>query len=71
MHLVELKEYLEKRRENMPKKEWEKLGADNSPTFKCTLTILGESAKGEGKTKHEAEATAAQRLLFELKKKNK
>ncbi len=66
----ELKEYLEKRREKEPKEEWEKLGADNSPTFKCTLTAMRETAKGEGRTKHEAKATAAKRLLWELKNKN-
>ena len=64
-----LKEYLEKGKYPEPKEEWEKIGADNAPTFKCTLTVLGESAKGEGRTKHEAKATAATRLLWELKKK--
>jgi len=65
----ELKEYLEKRKKKEPREEWEKFGADNSPTFKCTLIAEGESAKGEGRTKHEAKATAAKRLLWELKKK--
>lgn len=66
----ELKEYLEKRREKEPIETWEKFGTDNSPTFKCTLTAMNESAKGEGRTKHEAKATASQRLLWELKNKN-
>jgi ribonuclease-3 len=65
----ELKEYLEKGKQKEAEEEWEKIGADNAPTFKCTLTAMGESAKGEGRTKHEAKATAAQRLLWELTKK--
>ena len=65
----ELKEYLEKRKQPQAKEEEEKFGADNSPTFKIKLTAMGESAKGEGRTKHEARATAATRLLWELKKK--
>lgn len=63
----ELKEYLEKLKKGEVEETWEKFGADNSPTFKCTLTALGESATGEGRTKHEAKATASARLLWELK----
>jgi ribonuclease-3 len=67
----QLKEYLEKHKEKEPKEEWEKFGADNSPTFKLTLTAMGESAKGEGRSKHEARATASTRLLWELKNRKK
>ena len=67
----ELKEYLEKRGLEAPKYEVEKTGKDNAPLFICTVYALGESAKGQGKTKKEAEATSAYRLLWELKRKNK
>lgn len=65
----ELKEYLEKRGASLPKAEFEKKGKDNSPYFWCKLTAMGESAKGEGKTKKIAEAIASERLLWELSKK--
>ena len=65
----ELKEFLEKRGETPPKVEFEKMGKDNSPYFWCTLSAMGESAKGEGKTKKVAEAIASERLLWELFKK--
>lgn len=67
----ELKEYLEKRGLDGPKYVVEKTGKDNAPLFVCTVYALGESAKGQGKTKREAEATSAQRLLWELERKNK
>lgn len=66
----ELKEYLEKLGLE-PRYEVEKLGKDNAPLFISTVYALGESAKGQGKTKREAEATSAHRLLWELKKKEK
>jgi ribonuclease-3 len=65
----ELKEFLEKQKVAEPKEYWEKSGSDNSPVFRCELTVLGESAKGEGRTKREAKATAAARLLWEVKRK--
>lgn len=64
----ELKEFLEKRGLEEPIYRVEKTGKDNSPHFHCIVYALGESAKGEGKTKREAEATAAARLLWELEK---
>ena len=65
----ELKEFLEKRGEKEPLYEVEKTGKDNSPYFHCTVYALGENAKGEGRTKKEAEATAAARLLWELERR--
>ena len=65
----ELKEYLEKRGQENARYEVEKTGKDNAPYFYCTAYALGESAKGSGKTKKEAEATAAARLLYELTNK--
>lgn len=65
----DLKEFLEKRGLSDADEYWEKTGADNFPTFRCTLTAMGESAKGEGRTKREAKATAAARLMWELQKK--
>lgn len=67
----ELKEFLEKRGEREPRYEVEKSGKDNAPVFHCTVYALGENATGEGKTKREAESTAASRLLWELSKNPK
>lgn len=63
-----LKEFLEKRGEDAPVYQTAKTGSDNAPLFHCTAFALGESAFGEGKTKKQAEATAAARLLWELEK---
>ena len=63
----ELKEFLEKRGLEEPRYEVEKTGKDNAPHFHCTVSAMGESAKGEGRTKKEAESTAAARLLWELR----
>ncbi len=65
----DLKEFLEKCGLDEPVYRVEKTGKDNNPYFHCTAEAVGESAKGEGKTKREAEATAAARLLWELQKK--
>ncbi len=65
----ELKEFLEKRGEQEPRYEMEKSGKDNAPIFHCNAYALGESARGDGRTIKEAQATAASRLLYELKKK--
>lgn len=67
----ELKEYLEKRGLGEPRYEVNKTGKDNAPVFKATVFALGESADGQGRTKKEAEATAASRLLWELISKEK
>lgn len=66
----ELKEFLEKLGEPRATSSFTKTGKDNAPHFYCTLKAMGEEAKGEGKSKKEAEATASARLLWELKKKN-
>ena len=62
----ELKEFLEKRGAPECVYRVEQMGKDNSPIFHCVAYALGASAKGDGKTKKEAEATAAARLLWEL-----
>lgn len=62
----DLKEYLEKRGAKEPVYRVEQSGRDNAPIFHCTAFALGASARGDGKTKKEAEATAAARLLWEL-----
>lgn len=62
----DLKEYLEKRKLPDARYEVTKTGKDDSPFFHCTVFALGETAKGSGRTKKEAEATAAARLLWEL-----
>ena len=62
----ELKEYLEKRGAKEPVYRVEQTGKDNAPIFHCMAYALGASARGDGKTKKEAEATAASRLLWEL-----
>ncbi len=64
----DLKEFLEKRGENAPVYQTVKTGSDHAPLYHCTAYALGESAMGEGKTKKQAEATAAARLLWELEK---
>ena len=66
-----LKEFLEKRGKEQPKEEMTQSGKPNKPIFRCVLTVLGESAEGEGKTKREARAVASARLLWELEKKKK
>ena len=66
----ELKEYLESLGAGEPRYKVEKTGKDNAPLFHCVASALGQSAKGEGRTKKEAEATAAARLLWELQGKN-
>lgn len=62
----ELKEFLEKLGLGEPVYEIEKTGKDNAPHFHCIARAMGASARGEGRTKKEAEATAAARLLWEL-----
>ena len=64
----ELKEFLEKQGLGEPVYEIEKTGKDNAPHFHCIARAMGESARGEGRTKKEAEATAAARLLWELRR---
>ena len=66
----ELQEWLQERGEEPPKYRSVKTGKDHAPIFKCVATALGESAEGEGKSIKEAEAFAANRLLWELTKKH-
>ena len=65
----ELKEFLEKRGEKEPLYESQKSGKDNAPIFKCRASALGKEAFGSGKSKKEAEQTAAARLLWEIRQK--
>ncbi len=70
----DLQEYLQSRGIDAdPKKIYvcEKSGLDHAPVFHCVARAVGEEARGTGKSKPEAEAVAAARLLFELKRKNK
>ena len=62
----ELQEYVQARTVNLPRYETVKSGRDDSPVFHTTVYALGELAVGEGKTRKEAESTAAARLLWEL-----
>jgi ribonuclease-3 len=65
----ELQEWLQERGEEPPQYRSVKTGKDHAPIFKCVATALGESAEGEGRSIKEAEAFAANRLLWELRKK--
>ena len=64
-----LQEFLQAKGEQPPDYSCEKSGKDNAPVFRCTVSALGEKAYGEGKSKKEAEQTAAARLLWELSHK--
>lgn len=68
-HKGALQEWLQERGENPPQYRSVKSGKDHAPIFQCEATALGEKAEGEGRTIKEAEAFAASRLLWELKKK--
>ena len=61
-----LQEYLQSVKEQPPIYECTKEGKDNAPTFKCTVTALGHTATGEGKSKKSAEQKSAERLLLLL-----
>ncbi len=63
-----LQEYLQSLHEKPPKYACEKVGKDNAPTFYCEATVLGKTARGEGKSKKRAEQQAAERLLKLLQK---
>ena len=68
-HKGALQEWLQERGENPPQYRSVKSGKDHAPIFQCVATAFGEKAEGEGRTIKEAEAFAASRLLWELKKK--
>ena len=61
-----LQEFLQKNGEEMPVYQTEKTGKDNEPIFYATVTALGKSANGEGKSKRLAEQEAADKLLKTL-----
>ena len=67
----ELQEYLQDLGEKPPVYKTEKLGKDNAPVFYATATALGKTEKGEGKSKKQAEQSAAANLLRELRQKSK
>ncbi len=59
----ELQEHLQKRGEETPSYETQKSGKDNAPVFYASVRAAGRFAKGEGKSKKEAEQEAARALL--------
>ena len=59
----DLQEFLQKRGEKLPVYRVEKKGKDNSPTFYCEAQALNLTARGEGRSKREAEQEAAEKLL--------
>lgn len=67
-HKGALQEFLQGIGEPPPVYKTVKTGPDHAPTFRAEAFAMGEVAKGEGKTKKEAESVSAQRLLWELSK---
>lgn len=63
-----LQEFLQDLGEKPPRYETEKIGKDNDPIFYASVSALGQTEKGEGKSKKQAEQAAAANLLRELKK---
>lgn len=66
-----LQEYLQNLGEQPPVYETEKIGKDNAPIFYATAYALGRKEQGEGKSKKQAEQSAAANLLRELQKNEK
>ena len=66
-----LQEYLQSVGEKPPIYKTEKIGKDNAPVFYATVSALGRTEKGEGKSKKQAEQSAAANLLRELKQTKK
>ena len=62
----ELQEFAQKRGESLPVYASKEFGKDNAPFFKATVTLMGKSADGEGKTIKAAERDAAKKLLWIL-----
>lgn len=58
-----LQEFLQKRGKAYPVYAFEKHGADNAPTFVCSVSAEGKTATGTGATKRAAEQAAAKALL--------
>jgi ribonuclease-3 len=67
----ELKEFLEKRGEKEPVYRTEKTGKDNEPIYHTTVSAMGLTGTGEGRSKKLAETSAAKELLVLLNGKNK
>ena len=61
-----LQEFLQKRGEAAPIYTTTKTGKDNEPIFHASVTALGATAQGEGKSKRLAEQAAADKLLQAL-----
>ena len=61
-----LKEYLESLGKADAEYDFWQTGKDHAPIFKCEARALGERSLGEGRSKKEAKAIAAGRLLAEL-----
>lgn len=65
----ELQEFLQARKIAIPPYIPQKFGKDNDPTFHVTVSVLGLTGKGEGRTIKEAEQCAAKQLLSLLRRK--
>ena len=59
----ELQEWLQAKDKPLPVYTCRKEGKDNEPVFYCQVTADGQTAYAEGKTKKQAEQTAAEKLL--------
>lgn len=70
-HKGALQEFLQGIGQPPPVYKTVKTGPDHAPTFRTEAFAMGESAKGEGRTKKEAESVSAERLLWELSKGKK
>ena len=64
-----LQEFLQQRGKEPPKYNSKKTGPDNEPMFYCEVTSEELRARGEGKSKKEAEQAAAARLLEKLERR--
>ena len=67
----ELQEFLQAQDKPLPVYISQKQGKDNAPVFHCQVTADGQTAYGEGKSKKQAEQTAAENLLNKLSAKPK
>ena len=65
----ELQEWLQAQDKPLPVYTCQKEGKDNAPVFRCQVTAEGKTAYGEGKTKKQAEQTAAEKLFYQLSAK--
>lgn len=59
----ELQEILQAKNKALPIYTCQKEGKDNAPLFRCKVTADGKTAYGEGKSKKQAEQTAAENLV--------